>query len=119
MGDPVQCRDLRRDPAGLDPLAKLSTLPLLAGRNIDADFIVPTIASSLDLVVHLERRPDGRRQVAQILAPTGGSTGRTIEAATIFERRGPLLEATGSRPTKTARLEAAGIDPARVVEGTA
>lgn len=93
-----------------EALAKLSTLPLLAGRNIDADFIVPTIAASLDLVVHLERRADGRRQVASIIAPTGASTGRMIEAATIFERRGGVLEATGSHPPRSAKLAAAGLD---------
>ncbi|WP_375544218.1 CpaF family protein [Pseudoclavibacter albus] len=83
-----------------DALQKLATLPLLAGRNIDADFIVPTIAQSLDLVVHLERAKDGHRQVHSILAPSGAVHARTIEAATIFERRGAALVATGSYPPK-------------------
>ncbi|WP_066078387.1 CpaF family protein [Pseudoclavibacter albus] len=83
-----------------DALQKLATLPLLAGRNIDADFIVPTIAQSLDLVVHLERAKDGHRQVHSILSPSGAVHARTIEAATIFERRGAALVATGSYPPK-------------------
>ena len=83
-----------------DALQKLATLPLLAGRNIDADFIVPTIAQSLDLVVHLGRAKDGHRQVHSILSPSGAVHARTIEAATIFERRGAALVATGSYPPK-------------------
>lgn len=87
-----------------DALQKLATLPLLAGRNIDADFIVPTIAQSLDLVVHLERTQDGHRHVQSILAPSGAVHARTIEAATLFERRNGQLVATGSYPPK-ARFE--------------
>ena len=33
-------------------LVKMCTLPLLAGENIGAGFVVPTVASSVDLVVH-------------------------------------------------------------------
>ena len=36
-----------------EALVKLCTLPLLAGENISARFVVPTVASSVDLVVHL------------------------------------------------------------------
>src|ERR1700759_2655659 len=36
-----------------EALVKLCTLPLLAGENISASFVVPTVASSVDLVVHL------------------------------------------------------------------
>ena len=37
-----------------EALTKACTLPLLAGENISARFVVPTVASSVDLVVHLE-----------------------------------------------------------------
>ena len=36
-----------------ESLVKMCTLPLLAGENISARFVVPTVASSVDLVVHL------------------------------------------------------------------
>ena len=36
-----------------ETLVKMCTLPLLAGENISARFVVPTVASSVDLVVHL------------------------------------------------------------------
>jgi pilus assembly protein CpaF len=40
-------------------LVKLCTLPLLAGRNIDHSFVLPTVAGTIDVVVHLQRGPDG------------------------------------------------------------
>jgi pilus assembly protein CpaF len=45
---------------------KLRTLPLLAGENISTKFLDPTIANSIDLVVHCERLATGQRRVAQI-----------------------------------------------------
>ena len=36
-------------------LVKLCTLPLLAGRNIDHSFVLPTVAGTIDVVVHLQR----------------------------------------------------------------
>ncbi len=47
-------------------LEKLSTLPLLAGQNISWDFIKPTIANCIDLVVHCELKRDGSRVVSEI-----------------------------------------------------
>ena len=48
-----------------EALVKMCTLPLLAGENISARFVVPTVAASVDLVVHLghrpARRPPGQR----------------------------------------------------------
>ena len=36
-----------------EALVKMCTLPLLAGENVSAAFVVPTVAASIDLVVHL------------------------------------------------------------------
>jgi pilus assembly protein CpaF len=52
-----------------DALTKLTALPLLAGRNIDAAFVQPAVAASVHLVVHCERDARGRRRVAEIVAP--------------------------------------------------
>ena len=98
-----------------DALTKLSTLPLLAGRNIDAAFIVPTVASCIDLVVHCELDGSGHRRVVEILAPTGRVEGGVIEASTIFVRRAGDLVATGGRPTRTAGFDRAGLDLAAVL----
>jgi pilus assembly protein CpaF len=76
-----------------DALVKLSTLPLLAGRNIDAAFVVPTVASTIDLVVHAELQASGRRRVVEIAAPTGAVVGGTIQTTSLFELHDDELRA--------------------------
>jgi len=100
-----------------DALAKLSTLPLLAGRNIDSSFVVPTVAGCIDIVVHCELARDGSRRVVEIVAPSGQVSGSVIETSSIFAlgRRG--LDVTGGYPGKTAKFQAAGFDPAVVLAG--
>jgi pilus assembly protein CpaF len=98
-----------------DALAKLSTLPLLAGRNIDASFVVPTVAGCIDIVVQCELDRHGRRRVSEIIAPSGNVTGGVIEASPIFDSRNGVLEPTGGHPTKLAKFQAAGLDPAIVL----
>lgn len=93
-----------------EALLKLTTLPLLAGKNIDIGFVVPTIAQALDVVVHLDIDARGNRGVREIAALTGGVTeARAIETTRIFERRNGELTATGSMPVKTEPFERAGI----------
>ncbi len=72
-------------------LVKLCTLPLLAGRNIDHSFVLPTVAGTIDLVVHLGRGVDGVRRVMDIIAPTGAVVGGTIESEPVFHREGTHL----------------------------
>ena len=100
-----------------DALAKLCTLPLLAGRNIDASFVVPTVASCIDLVVHLGMDRDGTRRVMEIAAATGTTTDGAVDSEAIFLRRGGRLEATGVRPTRAEKFAAAGLDPEIVLAG--
>src|SRR5918993_286324 len=94
-----------------DALAKLCTLPLLAGRNIDSSFVVPTVASCVDLVVHLGIDRGGMRRVVEITAPTGGCTGASVDAEPIFVMRDGVLVTTGSRPARLEKFRAAGLDP--------
>lgn len=98
-----------------DALVKLSTLPLLAGRNIDSGFVVPTVATCIDIVVHCELTRSGKRRVVEIIAPSGQVTSGVIEASTIFSLRRDSLEPTGSYPTKLAKFRSAGFDPAIVI----
>jgi pilus assembly protein CpaF len=49
----------------------MCTLPLLAGENIGARFVVPTVAGCVDVVVHLATEQDGTRQVREIVAVPG------------------------------------------------
>jgi pilus assembly protein CpaF len=102
-----------------DALAKLSTLPLLAGRNIDAAFVVPTVASAIDVVVHAELERGGRRRVVEVVAPTGRVVSGIPEATTLFELSGGTLSATGAVPERAAKFRRAGIDPALILRGPA
>ena len=98
-----------------DALAKLCTLPLLAGRNIDSEFVVPTVASSMDVVVHRELQRSGQRRVVEIIAPSGQSVGSVLEASSIFALRDGELQATGGYPARTTKFQRAGFDPAAVL----
>lgn len=66
-----------------EALGKLAALPLLAGRNIDAAFVLPAVAASVDLVVHCGRDAAGRRGVEEIVSPTTVVDG-VIEARTLY-----------------------------------
>jgi len=98
-----------------DALVKLSTLPLLAGRNIDSSFVVPTVASCIDIVIHCELGRTGKRRVVEILSPSGQVNGGVIEASPIFTLQRGSLEPTGGFPARTAKFRAAGFDPATVL----
>ena len=65
-------------------LVKACTLPLLAGSNIGAGFVVPTVATCVDVVVHLALENDGRRRVCEVVRVTGRVEGDVIEAETVF-----------------------------------
>jgi pilus assembly protein CpaF len=49
-----------------DALRRLETLALMAGVGLPHQAIAEQVRRGLDLVVHLERRPDGSRRVAEI-----------------------------------------------------
>ncbi|MCL2516535.1 MAG: Flp pilus assembly complex ATPase component TadA [Microbacteriaceae bacterium] len=98
-----------------DALNKLAMLPLLAGRNISADFIVPTVASCIDLVVFCELDRDGTRHVSEILSVSGVVNAGVIEASPLFRRSGADLVPTGGHPAKLAKYRASGFDPAMVL----
>jgi pilus assembly protein CpaF len=102
-----------------DALAKLCTLPLLAGRNIDSAFVVPTVASCIDIVVHLAIQRDGRRRVVEITAPTGDVLDSAVAADRLFVLDADGLAATGSHPARLEKFTAAGLDPAIVLGAAA
>jgi len=94
-----------------DALTKLCTLPLLAGRNIDGAFVVPTVAACVELVVHCEMLASGRRRITEILAPTGSVTdGGAIEASRVFALDDGVLRPRAAVLPRTAKFDAAGID---------
>ncbi|MFD1859799.1 CpaF family protein [Aeromicrobium camelliae] len=82
-------------------LTKLCTLPLLAGENISPRFVVPTVASSVDLVVHTAIGQDGRRAVQEIVRVTGRAEGDVIETEPLFARRDGVLQRGLSRQERS------------------
>jgi pilus assembly protein CpaF len=98
-----------------DALVKLCTLPLLAGRNIDSTFVVPTVAGCIDLVVHCQLGRSGRRRVIEIVAPSGQVTSGVIEASVLFHTTVAGLQPTGAHPSRVVKFVGAGFDPASVL----
>lgn len=91
-------------------LVKMCTLPLLAGDNIGSRFVVPTVASSVDLVVHTGIGPDGSRAVRGIVAVTGRVENDLIESEPVFVRRAGRLERGHGAPLRRDAYEQVGID---------
>ena len=93
-----------------EAVTKMCTLPLLAGENVSARFVVPTVAASIDLVVHAALERDGRRTVREIAAVPGRVEGDVVEIADLFVRRGGELVRADGFPPHAARFERAGHD---------
>jgi pilus assembly protein CpaF len=98
-----------------EALIKMCTLPLLAGENVSASFVVPTVASSVDIVVHLAMDASGQRRVREIVGVTGRVEGDVIETSEIFALRRGRLERSDGYPPHTERYAAAGIDLAQAL----
>lgn len=99
-----------------EAVTKLCTLPLLAGQNIPGDFVVPTVAGCVDIVIHTATDHDGRRRIREICALPGRVEDGVIEIADIFVDRGEgLLRATGF-PPHAERFTRAGVDLSRLLE---
>ena len=93
-----------------EALVKMCTLPLLAGENVSAAFVVPTVATCVDLVVHLGIDAGGHRRVREIVGVPGRVEREVIETADIFTTRGDQLERAGGFPPHAERYERAGVD---------
>jgi pilus assembly protein CpaF len=99
-----------------EALVKMCTLPLLAGENISARFVVPTVAASVDLVVHLGIDHRGVRRVNEVVGVPGRVENAVIETEAIFERRqGAELRRANGMPPRVELFERAGIDVHRIL----
>jgi pilus assembly protein CpaF len=82
-----------------EAVAKLTVLPLLAGENVTASYVTPTVAGCVDLVVHVRADPDGTRRVREIVALPGRVEEGVIEVVDLFvTREGRLVRADGFPP---------------------
>lgn len=102
-----------------DAVTKICTLPLLAGENISSAFVVPTVASCFDLVVHCHRDPTGHRHVAEILGIGNRVENGVIETYPIFRRQNGVLRAVASEVPSPERFERAGHVPAQLLHDDA
>ena len=98
-----------------EAVTKLCTLPLLAGENVTAAFVVPTVAAAVDLVVHLDLRRDGTRTVREVVSLTGRVEGGVVETSEVFTRRDGRLVRGAGFPAGAERFERAGYDLATLL----
>jgi pilus assembly protein CpaF len=64
----------------------MCTLPLLAGENISARFVVPTVVASVDRVIRCGIDQHGVRRVNEIVGVPGRVENDVIETESLFER---------------------------------
>ena len=98
-----------------EAVTKLCTLPLLAGANIAADFVLPTVAGCVDIVVHTATRRDGQRRVQEIVALPGRVESGVVEIADLFVDRGHGLQRAQGFPPHAERFRRAGFDVAAIL----
>ncbi|OKL48096.1 CpaF family protein [Boudabousia marimammalium] len=101
-----------------EALSKLCVLPLLAGENVTDQFVIPTVATTIDLVVHVNRDRKGRRYVQEVLYLPGRVDNGTIEGSVLYRNDGdgPVNTAGTVAPE---RFIAAGYDAHQLLQGVA
>lgn len=98
-----------------DAISKLCTLPLLAGANISSDFVVPTVASCIDLVVHCKRMPTGVRQITEIVSLGGRTEGKVIESSPVFRMKDGFLTPVATSMPAAQKFSEAGYQVAALL----
>lgn len=98
-----------------EAVAKLCTLPLLAGENVTTAFANPTVARCVDLVVHLAKDVTGHRRVTEVIALPGRVEGEVVEVAQLFHTRAGRLVRADGFPPHSERFAAAGFDAVRLL----
>lgn len=93
-----------------EAVTKMCTLPLLAGTNVSSSFVVPTVAGSVDVVIHLGLDADGHRRVREIVALPGRVEGEIVEIADLFVSDGAHLVRAEGYPPHPERFARAGYD---------
>lgn len=96
-------------------IAKLCLLPMLAGSNVSAEFVVPTVASVVDVVVHTALNKNGTRKIQEIISVTGRIESGNIETIDIFTHFQGELKATGLYPAKLEKFSSAGFNLAQLL----
>jgi pilus assembly protein CpaF len=100
-----------------DAIARLETMSLMAGVDLPVIAVRKQISSAINLIVHMNRLPDGSRKAIQI-TEVSGMEGDVVTQTDIYKfystgigNDGKIrgdLKPTGLRPMFTTRLEQAG-----------
>ncbi|HVM02867.1 MAG TPA: CpaF family protein [Acidimicrobiales bacterium] len=108
-----------------DALSRLETMVLMSGFDLPVRAIREQVNAALDVIMQVDRRPDGRRVVTAV-TEVQGMEGDVILLQDIFRwqpaagangRPGGELVATGLRPKFLEKLAAAGVEvPAKVFQ---
>ena len=93
-----------------EAVTKLCTLPLLAGENVSHAFVVPTVASCVDIVVHIAVEADGSRRVREIVSVPGRAEAGVVETEDVFVTRAGVLRRASGFPPHPERFARAGVD---------
>jgi len=99
-----------------DALARLETMVLMAGVELPSKAIREQVSSAVDLIVHIQRFPDGSRKITH-LTEVGRLEGDVITTSDIYKlmndngavTAGGTLRSTGIRPIFADRLREAGV----------
>jgi pilus assembly protein CpaF len=75
-----------------EAIRKLQTLPMLAGENITQEFLTPTVARAIDLVVHVGVDQEGKRRIIQVLGVSERTEAGHIDCEEIFTWNGAEYE---------------------------
>ncbi len=109
-----------------DAMRRIEVMVLMAGMDLPLKAVREQIASSIELIVHLERMKDGSRRVVQV-SEVQGLEGDTIVMQDIFlyeqshiqdGRVVGSLRSTGLRPKFTSKFRAFGVDLPEIVYDT-
>lgn len=100
-----------------DAIARLETMSLMAGVDLPITAVRKQISSAINLIVHMNRLPDGSRKAMQI-TEVAGMEGDIVTQQDIYKfypnntgidgKVAGDLKPTGLRPMFTPRLEQAG-----------
>lgn len=106
-----------------DAIRRIEIMTIMAGTDLPLKAIREQVASSIELIIHLERMKDGTRKVVQV-SELQGLEGDTLVLQDIFIfkqsaiKDGQVLgniKATGLRPKFMHKLSAYGVDVAESV----
>jgi pilus assembly protein CpaF len=93
-----------------DCVARLETLVLMAGMDLPLRAIREQVASAIDVIIQIQRMPDGSRRVVQVTEVIGmeGDT-VVLQDAFTFDHHSGVARATGLRPRFLDRFDKAGV----------